>query len=67
MNITKSALIIVLLALAVTIAGCHEASARRNNSAENMEVAWRQSVTGFWQPEIRYAEADSIAQEFGRR
>jgi hypothetical protein len=67
MNAMKLLLLVVLLAIVGTVAGCHEGCARENNVSQAREVAWRQGVTGFWQPEITYNEVEPVAQEFSRR
>ena len=67
MNSTRLILLVVLLAIVGTVAGCHEGSARENNISPVREVAFRQGVTGFWQPEITYSEAEPVASEFSQR
>ena len=58
MNALKLLLLIVLLALAGTITGCQEGNARQSNLSKTKEFAWERGVTGFWQPNISYSNAD---------
>lgn len=58
MKALKLVLVIVLLALAGTITGCQEGNARQSNLSKTKEVAWEQGVTGFWQPNVSYSNAD---------
>ncbi|MGD8499507.1 MAG: hypothetical protein PVJ86_02605 [Phycisphaerales bacterium] len=58
MNALRIGLLIALIAIVGTLAGCHEGSARRNNLIETREVAFEPSVTGFWQANLVYAGAD---------
>jgi hypothetical protein len=58
MNVLKLVLLVVLLALAGTISGCQEGHARQKNLTSIRKVALEPSVTGFWQANVIYADAD---------
>ena len=66
MNAMKILLVVALLAIVGTVAGCHEGCARQNYASPAREVTWRQGVTGFWQPQIAYNEVEPVAQEFSQ-
>ena len=67
MNAIKLLLLVVLLAIVGTVAGCHEGCARENNLSPVREVTWRYGATGFWQPEIHYNEVEPVAHDFSQR
>ena len=65
MKALKLVLLMVVLLSLVIVAGCQEGYSSQHYSPDNF--AWKQSATGFWQPDLSYSYTRDSEYEFSRR
>lgn len=65
MKASKLVLLMVVLLSLVIVAGCQEGYSSQHYSPDNF--AWKQSATGFWQPNLSYTYTHEDEYELSRK